>query len=240
MNREIYEEQYQPEEPLKSDTPEHDPQGSVLDPPSAPEAGPDAHEDVSSPERENEDNSPAKDNAGGENGADAHAHVDVRRAVQRIEEDDVVPVGFVFGHEEGFGHFFGTDGADRARTLHSVNERIVGEGVKLLHLFALHIDGTGRAQNIHQTSLVDVSGNNLGRKNKVVHQRGELSRRVRRPSALRCYKVFNCSDFRHIQAPWCRLRGIAWDVGSAKAAELLLLDTTYTINMDECAIWINM
>ena len=71
MNREIYEEQYQPEEPLKSDTPEHDPQGSVLDPPSAPEAGPDAHEDVSSPERENEDNSPAKDNAGGENGADA-------------------------------------------------------------------------------------------------------------------------------------------------------------------------
>ena len=49
MNREIYEEQYQPEEPLKSDTPEHDPQGSVLDPPSAPEAGPDAHEDVSSP-----------------------------------------------------------------------------------------------------------------------------------------------------------------------------------------------
>ena len=27
MNREIYEEQYQPEEPLKSDTPEHDPQG---------------------------------------------------------------------------------------------------------------------------------------------------------------------------------------------------------------------
>ena len=71
MNSEIYEEQYQPEEPLKSDTPEHDPQGSVLDPPSAPEAGPDAHEDVSSPERENEDNSPAKDNAGGENGADA-------------------------------------------------------------------------------------------------------------------------------------------------------------------------
>ena len=70
MNSEIYEEQYQPEEPLKSDLPEHDPQGSVPGPLSAPETGPDAHEDVSSPEHENEDNSPAKDNAGGENGAD--------------------------------------------------------------------------------------------------------------------------------------------------------------------------
>lgn len=71
MNSEIYEEQYQPEEPLKSDLPEHDPQGSVPGPPSAPETGSDAHEDVSSPEHENEDNSPAKDNASGEDGVDA-------------------------------------------------------------------------------------------------------------------------------------------------------------------------
>ena len=71
MNSEIYEEQYQPKEPLKSDLPEHDPQGSVPGPPSAPETGSDAHEDVSSPEHENEDNSPARDNASGENGADA-------------------------------------------------------------------------------------------------------------------------------------------------------------------------
>ena len=71
MNSEIYEEQYQPKEPLKGDLPEHDPQGSVPGPPSAPETGSDAHEDVSSPEHENEDNSPARDNASGENGADA-------------------------------------------------------------------------------------------------------------------------------------------------------------------------
>lgn len=71
MNSEIYEEQYQPEEPLKSDLPEHDPQGSVPGLLSAPETGSDAHEDVSSPEHENEDNSPARDNASGENGADA-------------------------------------------------------------------------------------------------------------------------------------------------------------------------
>ena len=109
-----------------------------------------------------------------EDGADAHVHIDVAAAIQRVhrhhvlaaivEVDDVVVL-------------FAGHGAHRTLSLHHADEEVVGVYVQLLLLLALHVLGAFRAQDVgHQAGLVHLAVHDLGRQPEGGEQRAQITR----------------------------------------------------------------
>ena len=102
---------------------------------------------------------PAQD---AEDGADVDIDVDIGRAVQRIEDDDVA-AGFDAAVE---GHrllvLLADQRGDGVAQPQTVQQRLVGKDVQLLLLLALHVGLPDRAQDIAQAGRADLGLDHLG------------------------------------------------------------------------------
>ena len=117
---------------------------------------------------------PAED---GEDGADADVRVDVARAVERVEEHDVLAV--VVG-ELGLVELLARDDAAVPAALEHVHQHFVREGVELLDRLALHVGLAGVPEEVGEARGADARVDDADRERDVVEQRGELAGRALR------------------------------------------------------------
>ena len=75
----------------------------------------------------------------GEDRAHRHVDVDVRRAVERIEEEAVLAALEAVGDRDDPGLLLRRHGAQPAAVVHRLDDRVVGEDVELLLDLALHV-----------------------------------------------------------------------------------------------------
>ena len=75
----------------------------------------------------------------GEDGADGHVHVDVRRAVERIEEQAVLAALEVVGNLNDVRLFLRGHRTETSAMVHRLDDDLVREDVELLLHFALHV-----------------------------------------------------------------------------------------------------
>ena len=110
-----------------------------------------------------------------EDGADRGVDVDVGGAVEGIEEHGVLADG-VFGRDrDDLFVFFRAHHAHPAGVIEAVLDRLVGDDVELLLVFALHVLGAGGAEDVDQARPPDRRGDDLRRKGDVVEQVRQLA-----------------------------------------------------------------
>jgi hypothetical protein len=90
----------------------------------------------------------------GEDGADGDVDVDVGRAVERVEQQQIFAARVVLGDREHGVHFFRGHGGQMSAPLIGVDQHIVGDDVELLLHFALHVAGAGGAEHVAQCAFV--------------------------------------------------------------------------------------
>jgi hypothetical protein len=81
----------------------------------------------------------------GEDGAHRDVGVDVRRAVERVEEHAVVAGGELVGDGDEVLHLFRRHPAQVPGVVERLEDHVVGELVELAHLLALHVHLAGVA-----------------------------------------------------------------------------------------------
>ena len=106
-----------------------------------------------------------------EDGPDADVRIDVARAVERIEQHDILAV--VIGAGRLF-ELLAPDDAAVAAALEDVDEHVVAERVELLDLLALHVDLAGVPEQIGQTGGTDARVDDADGERDVVEERREL------------------------------------------------------------------
>ena len=114
-----------------------------------------------------------------EDGSYRRVHVDVRRAVERVEEDGVLTHWILGWNRYDVIIFFRAHHTDSAGVLQAILQRLVGENVQLLLLLTLDVLNAGRAQNVHQAGTADRRGDDLGRQADVVQEVLQLARCLR-------------------------------------------------------------
>ena len=115
----------------------------------------------------------------GEDRADRHVDVDVRRAVERIEQQAVLAALEVLGNLDDARLFLGRHGAQPAAVVHRLDDDLVGEHVELLLHLALHVLVVGGAEDVGEPRAADLVGDHLGGERQVVQDARELTRRFR-------------------------------------------------------------
>ncbi len=90
----------------------------------------------------------------GKDGADGDVHVDIGRAIERVEQQQVFAARVVLGDREHGVHFFRGHGGQMSAPLVGVDQHIVGDDVELLLHFALHVAGAGGAEHVAQCAFV--------------------------------------------------------------------------------------
>ena len=73
----------------------------------------------------------------GEDGADGDVHIYIGRAVNRIEDEDVVAARVSFRDGVNVVHLFGSHAGKSARVIGGADDERIGELVEFLHLFAV-------------------------------------------------------------------------------------------------------
>ena len=111
--------------------------------------------------------------------ADADVHVDVARAVERIEDDDVLAVLAVALDDDRLLVLLRSHDRHVAAVAQAVQQRLVGEHVELLHRLALHVLLAGRAEDVDQPGPADLRGDDLGGQRDAGQQPGELAAGLR-------------------------------------------------------------
>lgn len=111
-----------------------------------------------------------------ENGADAHVHVDVAAAVERVEHQEVFALRVAVGHHVDAVHFLAGHGREVAAPFVGLDEHLVGDDVQLLLDLALHVLALGRAEHAAQRTLVDGLANALARTGHHFEQQAQLAR----------------------------------------------------------------
>ncbi len=96
-----------------------------------------------------------------EDGADRDIDVNVRRAVQRVEHQQVFALRVAVGNLVERFHFFRRHRGEVAAPFVGVEQHFIGDHVQLLLGFALDIAGAGRAQHAGEGALADGVGNGL-------------------------------------------------------------------------------
>ena len=96
-----------------------------------------------------------------EDRADRDVDVDVRRAVERIEGDQVRAHGAVFRNAHHGFDFFAQHAADRARARDRLDEDVVADHVELLLVFALNVRGAGGTQNARERAVAHLEADRL-------------------------------------------------------------------------------
>jgi hypothetical protein len=110
----------------------------------------------------------------GKDGADVDIDVDIRRAVKRVENDDVIAPGKRFRNLDDIRVFLRGHGAENAGTGQAMDEDAVGILIKFLDFLALNVDLTRKSEDIDQTGLVYGTTNDLGRQDYFIEQPREL------------------------------------------------------------------
>ena len=113
-----------------------------------------------------------------EDRADRHVHVDVRRAVQRVHEHDVLALVGVADNAFGPFHFLGDHLGDELAVGKGFEKRLVRDFVQLLDDLALHVEATGRAERVGQPGHAQPPRNTLGGQRNLGQQDGKLAGRA--------------------------------------------------------------
>src|SRR5258707_3820882 len=119
-----------------------------------------------------------------ENGAHRDVDVDVGGAVERIEQQAVLPAAKPLGYGNDPGLLLGRHRAEPAAVVHGLDDGVVGEHVELLLDFALHVRVLGGAEDVRETRETHLVGNHLRRERHVVQNAGELASGLRMQALL--------------------------------------------------------
>ena len=117
-----------------------------------------------------------------EDGADRDVHVDVGRAVERIEQQQEATLGIV---ERDLVHrldLFRGHSGKVAAPLVGLQQDLVGDDVELLLRLALHVVGAGLAEHAGERALGNVDADRLHRARDDFDQQAQLG--VDAPGAL--------------------------------------------------------
>jgi hypothetical protein len=110
----------------------------------------------------------------GEDRTNADVYVDVGRAVERIEDNDVLPaLGAVDG--DRLFVFFRDQEGDAFTRAQTMQDGLVGVDIKFLLSFALHIGGASGAENVHQSSSADLGLDHFSGQRHAGEQRGKVA-----------------------------------------------------------------
>ncbi len=98
----------------------------------------------------------------GEDRADRHVHVDVRGAVQRIENQDILPLRKLLRNRQNVLGFLGDHATKGSGMIQGPEDHVLSIQVELLDTFALDVGITRASQDVHDTGLVHFPRDNLG------------------------------------------------------------------------------
>ncbi len=91
-----------------------------------------------------------------EDRADRHVDVDVRRAVERVEQQQVLAARIVLGDREDGRHLLGRHRGEVAAPFVGLEQDLVGDHVELLLGLALDVAGAGLAEHAAERALADL------------------------------------------------------------------------------------
>ena len=143
----------------------------------------------------------------GEDRTHGHIHVDVRRAVERIEEQHVLAVAEAFGDLDDVGLFLRRHGAQPPAVIERLDDDFVGDDVELLLHFALHILAHRRAEDIGEAGAAHLVGDHLAGERHVVEDAGQFTRRLREHALLLDDEALDGDDRRRSMLDHGRIPG---------------------------------
>ncbi|CCJ89928.1 hypothetical protein BN132_1856 [Cronobacter turicensis 564] len=114
-----------------------------------------------------------------ENGADRDVDINVRRAIQRIHQDDILRVFAAF-ENDNLVFFFGGDARHDIACLKRGFELFIGEQIEFLLRLALYVFDAAGTQDIDQTGLIDIAVDDLSAKLYCRQQRRQFPGGVRK------------------------------------------------------------
>ncbi|MNY12923.1 hypothetical protein D3C86_1460290 [compost metagenome] len=135
-----------------------------------------------------------------EDRADRHVHVDIRRAVERIEQQQVLTLRVAVRDLVERVHFLRGHRRQVAAPLVGVEQHFIGDDVQLLLGLALHIAGAGRAEHAREGALAHGVGNGLAGARHHLDQQPEL-RLDRVVLALLLDQIAGEADACHVGSP---------------------------------------
>jgi len=113
-----------------------------------------------------------------EDRADRDVRVDVRRAVQRVEQQDVVPRGELLGDRDQVLGLLGGHHAQMPPVVHRVHHHVVGVDVELADFLAVDVLGARHAEDVDEARLADFAMDQLRGERDVVQDAGQLAGRA--------------------------------------------------------------
>src|SRR5262249_34775855 len=127
-------------------------------------------------------------------GSDAGIDVDVGGSVQRIKHQNILSF-FGSRNRNDVFRFFRGHHAEVTVVSHGTANRLLRKLVEFLNMFTVNIDITGLAQNLHQTSLVYLSGDDLRSQSQARHECCKVAARAWMETFLVENMLLNCFDF---------------------------------------------
>ena len=114
-----------------------------------------------------------------EDGSDRDVRVNVRTAVERIEQQHVVPGRELVGDPDQPFLLLGGHHAQLTVVVHGVEHHVVRILVELPHFLSVHVLLAHHAENVHQARLADLAVDQLGGEGEIVQDVGEGAGRSR-------------------------------------------------------------
>ena len=114
----------------------------------------------------------------GEYGADGDVRIDVRGAVERIEEQHVVAGAELLRDGQEVLGLFGGHAGQVATVVERLEDHVVRPGIELLDVLAVHVPLIGAAQDVDEAGHVHLAGDHLGGEGQVVEDVAECTRRA--------------------------------------------------------------
>src|SRR5215468_3244324 len=96
-----------------------------------------------------------------EDGADAGIDVDIRRSVQRIEHQNVLPFFTAVRYRDYIGGLFGSHHAEMAAMAHRGTDGMLREFVQFLNRLTVNVDFPCFPKNLYEAGFVDFTGDDF-------------------------------------------------------------------------------
>ncbi len=97
-----------------------------------------------------------------ENRTNRYVHIDVRRSIERVVQEYVLPCMAALGQRDRLIVLLGRHHTHTPASADRVLDSLVGQHVQLLLLFPLNVDSARTADDIQQPRAPNLSGNDLG------------------------------------------------------------------------------